>query len=61
LVDLIESEEIDPNGDAKIRAERLAKEFDWDKTDALKIWCFGPEGTGANTLVDSVKGAQYMN
>jgi len=58
---LIESEKIDPNGDPKARAERLSKDFEWDKTDALKIWCFGPENVGANVLVDMVKGAQYVN
>lgn len=61
LVSLIESGEIDPKGDQKIRAERLSKEFEWDKTDALKIWCFGPENVGANVIVDAVKGAQYLN
>ena len=58
---MIENEYIDPKGDHKIRAEKLSKEFEWDKTDALKIWCFGPEDVGANVLVDTVKGAQYLN
>ena len=61
LVTMIENEEIDPKGDAKKRAEKLTTQFEWDKTDALKIWCFGPENTGANVLVDMVKGAQYLN
>jgi len=61
LVEMIESEEIDTKGDVKKRAEKLTTQFDWDKTDALKIWCFGPENTGANVLVDMVKGAQYLN
>jgi elongation factor 2 len=61
LVEAIEKEEIDPKGDVKTRAEKMAKEFDWDKTDALKIWCFGPENNGTNLLVDCVKGAQYLN
>lgn len=43
LVEMIESQEIDPKGDIKARAEKLSKDFEWDKTDALKIWCFGPE------------------
>lgn len=30
-------------------------------TEARKIWCFGPEGTGANILVDVTKGVQYLN
>jgi len=39
----------------------LTKDFDWDKTDALKIWCFGPETSGPNVLVDVTKGVQYLN
>merc|ERR1711981_422531 len=27
----------------------------------LKIWCFGPETTGANILVDVTKAVQYLN
>lgn len=61
LSDKIESEEINPKGDYKARAEKLTKEYDWDKTDAQRIWCFGPENIGANMLVDMVKGAQYVN
>ena len=30
-------------------------------TDARKIWCFGPETTGANLLVDQTKAVQYLN
>lgn len=61
LVEMIESQEIDPKGDIKARAEKLSKDFEWDKTDALKIWCFGPDNEGANVLVDTVKGAQYLH
>ena len=61
LVEMIENEEIDVKGDAKKRAEKLTSQFEWDKTDAMKIWCFGPENSGANVLVDMVKGAQYLN
>ena len=42
--------------DPKERANVLAKEFDWDKGDALKIWSFGPENQGANILCDATKG-----
>ena len=30
-------------------------------TDARKIWCFGPDTTGPNVLVDVTKGVQYLN
>ena len=37
------------------------EKFDWDATEARKIWCFGPEGTGPNLLVDCTKAVQYLN
>jgi elongation factor 2 len=39
----------------------LSDEFDWDKDDALRIWCFGPENSGGNILSDKTAGVQYMN
>jgi len=39
----------------------LRDEFEWDANDAMKIWCFGPETTGANLLVDVTKAVQFMN
>merc|ERR550537_617436 len=63
----IESNRINPMLDPKARAKILDKEFGWDKTDALKIWVFGPApeesggNYGANTLVDQTKGVQYLN
>lgn len=39
----------------------MTTEFDWDKNDAIKIWCFGPENVGANLLVDKTTGSQYLN
>ncbi|XP_076465217.1 elongation factor 2-like [Babylonia areolata] len=47
--------------DVKERARYLADNFDWDATEARKIWCFGPEGTGPNLLVDCTKAVQYLN
>merc|ERR550537_273850 len=63
----IEANRINPNQEAKARAKILDKEFGWDKTDALKIWGFGPApeesggSYGANCLVDQTKGVQYLN
>jgi len=47
--------------DAKERAKELAEKFDWDKNHALKIWCYGPETDGANVVVDTTLGVQYLN
>ncbi|KZT55516.1 P-loop containing nucleoside triphosphate hydrolase protein [Calocera cornea HHB12733] len=57
----IEAGKINPRDDFKIRARILADEYGWDVTDARKIWCFGPDTTGANLLVDVTKGVQYLN
>jgi elongation factor 2 len=61
LVDLIEKGKFGPKVDVKERVRLLAEEFNWDRTDALKVWCFGPENSGANMLVDTTKGIQYVN
>jgi len=47
--------------DFKTRARVLADEFGWDVTEARKIWCFGPDTTGPNVLVDCTKAVQYLN
>jgi len=33
----------------------------WDKSEALKIWAFGPEGEGPNIIEDGTKGCQFMH
>lgn len=57
----IEAGKIGPKDDFKARARILADEHGWDVTDARKIWCFGPDTTGANVLVDQTKAVQYLN
>lgn len=57
----IEQGKITPRDDFKARARHLADDYGWDVTDARKIWCFGPETTGPNVLVDVTKGVQYLN
>ncbi|KAG9307764.1 hypothetical protein G9A89_023329 [Geosiphon pyriformis] len=57
----IEAGKVTPRDDFKARARILAEEYGWDLTDARKIWCFGPETTGPNLLVDVTKGVQYLN
>jgi elongation factor 2 len=57
----IESGKVTARDDSKLRARVLADEFSWDATDARKIWCFGPDTTGPNLLVDVTKGVQYLN
>lgn len=61
LSQAIEAGKVNSRDDYKIRARVLADEYGWDVTDARKIWCFGPETTGPNVLVDVTKGVQYLN
>jgi len=57
----IESGKVSARDDFKLRARVLADEYGWDVTEARKIWCFGPDTTGPNLLVDVTKGVQYLN
>jgi elongation factor 2 len=53
----IEAGKIGPKDDPKIRAKYLYDNFEWDKDHAgPKLWSFGPENQGPNTLVDATKG-----
>jgi elongation factor 2 len=61
LAQEIEDGKVTPKDDPKLRAKKLSEEYDWDKTDAMKIWTFGPDATGPNVVVDVTKGVQYLN
>ncbi|OBA18816.1 uncharacterized protein OGAPODRAFT_15433 [Ogataea polymorpha] len=56
----IESGKINARDDFKQRARLMADEYGWDVTDARKIWCFGPDGSGPNVVVDQTKAVQYL-
>jgi hypothetical protein len=61
VIKYIEDGNINARDDPKIRARVLADEYIWVVTEAKKIWCFGPDTTGPNLLVDVVtKGVQYL-
>jgi elongation factor 2 len=61
LSDKIEAEVVGPKVDSKERTKTLVDDFGWDKADTQKIWCFGPDTNGPNLLVDTAKGAQFLN
>ena len=61
LADDIDSGKVTPRQEVKERARYLAEKYDYDVTEARKIWCFGPDGTGANVVMDCTKGVQYLN
>jgi len=49
----IEKDIITSKQDTKERNRLLADKYGWDIEAAKKIWCFGPETSGANLLVDT--------
>merc|ERR1711957_93403 len=55
LAAAIEDDKITSKQEMKERARLLQDDYEWDPNDAKKIWCFGPETTGANLLVDTTK------
>merc|ERR1711920_409509 len=58
---LIEGGKLGPKAEAKERAKVFRDKFDWSENDARKIWCWGPETEGANLVVDTTQGVQYLN
>jgi len=61
LAEDIDKGDVNPRDDFKIRARYLSDKYDYDVTEARKIWCFGPDSTGPNMLLDCTKGVQYLN
>jgi hypothetical protein len=58
LAEAIDEGKVGPRDDPKIRSKLMSEEFGWDKELTKKIWCFGPDTTGPNILVDVTKGVQ---
>lgn len=60
-IDFFSQGEVNPRDEFKSRARYLGEKYDFDVTEARKIWAFGPDGTGPNLLIDCTKGVQYLN
>merc|ERR1712088_4132 len=60
LADEIEDKKITPRDEVKARARYLSEKYEWDVNDCRKIWCFGPDQTGANMVIDVTKGGQVL-
>eukprot|EP00826_Nyctotherus_ovalis_P017089 TRINITY_DN149_c0_g3_i1.p1 TRINITY_DN149_c0_g3~~TRINITY_DN149_c0_g3_i1.p1 ORF type:complete len:837 (+),score=293.25 TRINITY_DN149_c0_g3_i1:234-2744(+) len=56
----IETERLGPKNEAKAVVRTLVDKFGWDSGEAKSLWVFGPEGKGANLLVNMTKGVQYL-
>jgi elongation factor 2 len=57
----IDKGEVNARDDYKLRGRYLADKYEYDITEARKIWCFGPDTTGPNIFMDCTKGVQYLN
>jgi len=57
----IDNGDVTPRQEMKERARYLNEKYDYDVTEARKIWTFGPDGTGPNMVIDCTKGVQYLN
>ncbi|KAK7815157.1 elongation factor 2 [Quercus suber] len=54
FAEAIDEDHVGPRDDPRGRSKILSEDF------AKKIWCFGPETTGPNMLVDMCKAVQYL-
>jgi elongation factor 2 len=61
LAEDIDNGEVSNKQDFKLRGRYLADKYNYDITEARKIWSFGPDTMGPNILVDCTKGVQYLN
>uniref|UniRef100_A0AAR2L8S5 Elongation factor 2 n=1 Tax=Pygocentrus nattereri TaxID=42514 RepID=A0AAR2L8S5_PYGNA len=61
LAEDVDKGDVTARQELKQRARYLAEKYEWEVAEARKIWCFGPDGTGPNILVDITKGVQYLN
>merc|ERR1719231_1927706 len=61
LADFIEEGKISAEQDAKARTRMLCDVFGWEKSETQKIWCFGPDGSVPNLVVDVTVAVQYLN
>merc|ERR1712121_436759 len=61
LAEDIDDGKVTPRQELKEGARFLADTYEYDVTEARKIWTFGPDGTGPNMVIDCTKGVQYLN
>jgi elongation factor 2 len=56
----IEDGTVKSSDDVKVLSRKLIDVYEWDQHDSRKVWCFGPENTGPNIVVDQTKAVQYL-
>lgn len=48
----VDEKTLSAKDDPKELSRKLVDDFSWDVNDSKRIWCFGPEESGPNVLVD---------
>nr|CAB3240922.1 elongation factor 2-like [Phallusia mammillata] len=61
LPEAIDEGDVNSKQEFKTRGRYLSDKFNYDVNEARKIWCFGPESTGPNLLIDCTKAVQYLH
>uniref|UniRef100_A0A8C4RV20 Tr-type G domain-containing protein n=1 Tax=Erpetoichthys calabaricus TaxID=27687 RepID=A0A8C4RV20_ERPCA len=61
LAEDVDKGDVSSRQELKARACYLAEKYERDVSEARKIWCFGPDGTRPNIVVDITTGVQYLN
>jgi elongation factor 2 len=60
--DDVDNKKVVVTKDSEARASYLVDNYGWDPLEAKrKIWCFGPEISPTNVVVDMTKGVQFLN
>jgi elongation factor 2 len=57
----VDNGKITSRDDPKLRGRYLADNHGWEVNEARKIWCFGPDTTGPNMVVDMTKAVQNLH
>ncbi|KAK7494549.1 hypothetical protein BaRGS_00014202 [Batillaria attramentaria] len=60
LPEAIDEAVVSASQKVKERAHFLSENFAFDPNEAHKIWCFGPNGSGPNMLLDTSFAVQHM-
>lgn len=58
---MISSLQLTARDNPRTRAKVLVENFSWDKDQASKIWCFGPDNFGPNLFVDGTQAVQNVS
>merc|ERR1712168_943760 len=59
LAEDIDNGEVNPRDDFKVRGRYLADKYEYDVTEARKIWCFGPDTKEGVLCDENLRGVRF--